>query len=77
VNTTYIIRFADESARAQFSRVLQTQSELAHKRIEFGEFLPDMIVYDISDAELQKLRRLAGTQTRFFADFQHELFQPH
>ncbi len=73
-NNTYIIKFVNKSSRAKFHETLQTQAEIAGKQIEFGEFLPDMIIHDISEQELEKVNRLAGTQAQFIADFRHDLF---
>ncbi len=73
-NKTYIIKFANESSRAKFYEALQTQADVADKRIEFGEFLPDLIIHDVSEREMEKVNRLAGTQARFIADFRHDLF---
>jgi hypothetical protein len=42
--------------------------------VEFGEFLPDAIVRDISDQALMEIKRIADPQTRFIEDFQHDLF---
>ena len=73
-NNTYIIKFANNSSRAKFHKTLQTQVETAGKQIELGEFVPDIIIHDISEQELEKVNRLAGTKARFIADFRHDLF---
>jgi hypothetical protein len=74
-NTTYIIRFAEESARDKFFETLQTQANTKDKQIEFGEFLPDLIIHDVSEEELQEINALAGTEVRFFADFKQDLMR--
>ncbi len=71
---TYIVRFTDETSRARFYDTFQTQTNIKDRRIKFGEFLPDLIIYDVSEQELQKINNLAGTNARFIADFQHDLF---
>jgi hypothetical protein len=73
-NNTYIIRFADEASRAKFCRSLKKQPDVANKQMKLGEFLPDVIIHDVSEEELEKLTRLAGTQARFIGDFKHDLF---
>ncbi|HLA11943.1 MAG TPA: hypothetical protein VJ023_15260 [Pyrinomonadaceae bacterium] len=73
---TYIIRFPSEKARNEFQRALKDTSNIQPSQVEFGEFLPDVIVRDISDQTLKEIKRIADPGTRFIEDFQHDLFRP-
>jgi len=71
---TYIIRFPNEQSRDEFDRALKAKPDLRPSQMEFGEFLPDVIVRDISDQALIEIKRLADPKTRFIEDFKHDLF---
>lgn len=71
---TYIIRFPSEQSRNEFHRALKDRLHIEPSQVEFGEFLPDAIVRDISDQALNEIKRIADPRTRFIEDFQHDLF---
>lgn len=72
---SFLIRFPDERSRAVFRSALE-DSRVGTERLHFGEFLPDVIVQDISDQEADRLRSLAGPRARFFEDIQFEVQKP-
>jgi hypothetical protein len=45
---------------------------MAH-HVQFGEFLPDAIVQDVSDQELERIRDLVDPQAEFFEDVQFQV----
>ena len=73
---TYIIRFPNEQSRDEFQEALKQAADVEESQIEFGEFLPDAIVRDISDETLNEIKRIVDSEARFIEDFQHDLFQP-
>jgi hypothetical protein len=73
---TYIIRFPSEESRTEFHQILKKRKDIEPTQVEFGEFLPDVIIKDISDLDLDKIKRIADPRTRFIEDFQHDLLRP-
>jgi hypothetical protein len=71
---SYIIRFPTEEARNQFGCALEESPVLSRDDVEFGEFLPDVVVRGISDTKLEELKRIADPEARFFEDFKHDFF---
>lgn len=71
---TYIIRFPNLKSRNDFHKALKETSEIQPSQVEFGEFLPDVIVKNISDHALREIKRIVDPGTRFIEDFQHDLF---
>lgn len=70
---TYIVRFADESARDAFVAALQRNDVLADLRHVSGKVLPDLILYGVPENQLEHLQGLAPT-ARFMRSFKHDLF---
>jgi hypothetical protein len=68
---TFIVRFEDDATRDAFVRKLRKISKL---ECEVGEFLPDVIVRNVPEQSLPKLRRLAPG-ARFMPDFGHDLLE--
>jgi len=71
---SYIIRFPTEESRDEFGHALEESPDLSRDDVEFGEFLPDVIVRGIPDEKLEELKRLADPDARFYEDFKHDLF---
>jgi hypothetical protein len=71
---SYIIRFPTEESRKEFERALEKSPDLSRDDVEFGEFLPDVIVRGISDGKLEELKRITHPKARFYEDFKHDLF---
>jgi len=64
---SFIIRFPDQRSRDEL------QSSLAGKvadHVQFGELLPDVIVQDVSDQELEKIRGIVDPRAELFEDIQ-------
>lgn len=74
-NNTYIIKFENEISRNEFFEKLKSKTEIKDKKVEIGSFLPDLIIYDVSDEELRELNRIAENKAQFFPDFQSDLFE--
>jgi hypothetical protein len=68
-NHSYIIRFPDEHSRDEFQEALGSRG-LAEGRVQFGELLPDVVVQDVSEEDLETIRRIADPQAKFFEDVQ-------
>jgi len=73
-NTNYIVRFNNESSRLKFYEALEKRHDLLRKKVIFGEVMPDLIIYDISNQELTRLRQIAKGEAQFLPDFKHDLF---
>lgn len=61
----WIIRFESKSERDAFKRVLAEQG----LKYNVGEFLPDIVVYELDSPTLERLRARAP-RARFFDDIQ-------
>lgn len=73
---SYIIRFPSEHSRSKFRRALEEERvQLRPFQFEVGEFLPDIIVKNVSDYTISRLKQITDPGTIFFEDFQHDLFQ--
>ena len=72
---TYLIRFPNEQSRDQFQEAVKQTPDIEESQIEFGEFLPDAIVRDVTDQTLAEIKRIVDPATRFIEDFQHDLFK--
>ena len=73
---SYIIRFPSEQSRSKFRRTLEEQRVQPKPfQFEVGEFLPDIIVKNVSDNTINWLKQITDPGTIFFEDFQHDLFQ--
>jgi hypothetical protein len=71
---TYIIRFPTEESRNQFERAVEESPVLSRDDVEFGEFLPDVIVRGISDSKLEELKRIADPKAQIFEDIKFDFF---
>lgn len=69
-NHSFIIRFPDEHSRDQFQSALEG-SVAGH--VQFGELLPDAIVQDVSDQDLEKIKSIADPHAEFFDDIRFEV----
>ena len=69
---SWIIRFPDEKALAQFRAAVAGQPDLRRKQIVYGEFMPDAIVRNVSETTWQRLKRIAHPKAKFFEDIQFE-----
>ena len=72
---SYIIRFPDERSRDEFHEAVDSGG-VAEGHICFGEFLPDVVVQDVSDEELETIKRMADPQAKFFEDIQFHVLDP-
>jgi hypothetical protein len=75
VSNSYIIRFPDEHSRAEFQEALETAG-IAAGHVQFGSFLPDAVVQDVSDQDLEAIRKIVDPQAEFFEDVQFYLPAP-
>ena len=73
---TYILRFPSEQSRNKFRTALDRRSDIDPDQVEFGEFLPDVIVRNISDRALDEIKSIVDPGTRFIEDFRHDLLRP-
>ena len=73
---SFIIRFPNEKSRNEFRKTLHNHPNLAQEDVEFGEFLPDVIVRGVSDQILIEFKQIVDPQARIFEDFKHHLFIP-
>ena len=71
---SYIIRFPDIASRNKFREALMHQRSVDPEQVVFAEFLPDVIVRNMSDAMLASIKHLADPKARFFEDVQFDLF---
>ena len=69
---SYIIRFPDERSRDEF-RVAVDSRGVAEGHIHFGEILPDVVVQDVSDEEMETLKKMADSQAKLFEDVQFQV----
>jgi hypothetical protein len=73
---SYIIRFPSDQSRSKFRRALEEERiQLSPFQFEVGEFLPDIIVKNVSDNTVSRLKQITDPGTIFFEDFQHDLFR--
>lgn len=72
---SYIIRFPSAQALNQFRAEMDKCPPFRRGRIVYGQFTPDVIVTNVSDATLARIRRLAHPQAQFFEDIQFEISQ--
>lgn len=68
---TIIVRFDNVASRDAFLKELGERSEHI---LQVGEFIPDVILRDISEEFVAKVRRLVPN-ARIVADFAHDLFK--
>ena len=69
----YIIRFPDDNARERFRVELEQQPDIKTGKVIYGEFLPDVIVHDISDSTLELMKRIAHPKAKFYEDIQFDV----
>jgi hypothetical protein len=72
---SYIIRFPDERSRDEFRDAVDSRG-VAEGHIHFGELLPDVVVQDVSDEELETLKKMADPQAKLFEDIQFHVLDP-
>lgn len=66
---SYIIRFPSERSRDEFQEALDSRG-LVEGHVQFGDFLPDVVIQDVSDEDLETIRRIADPGAKFFEDIQ-------
>lgn len=69
---SWIIRFPDEKALAQFRAAVAGRPDLQRNQIVYGECMPDAIVRNVSATTWQRLKRIAHPKSKFFEDIQFE-----
>ncbi|HET9209387.1 MAG TPA: hypothetical protein VFR03_03265 [Thermoanaerobaculia bacterium] len=72
---SYIIRFPDERSRDEFQEAVDSRG-VAEGHLHFGEVLPDVVVQDISDEDLETIKRMADPHAKFFEDIQFHVLDP-
>ena len=69
----YIVKFNDQKSLHDWLKALE-RPEYSNIRAEPSPILPDVILYDVNEEQVSRLRDLAQKRARFIPDFAHDLF---
>lgn len=71
----FIVKFNDSDAVRDFRDAISARPEYSNIRCEASVIMPDVVLYNVQENQVDQLRELTDFRARFIPDFAHDLFR--
>jgi len=72
----FIVKFNDNQTLKDWLDVVNVSPEYRNIRFEPSPIFSDVVLHDVTEEQVPRLRDLAQNRARFIRDFEHDLFRP-